>query len=252
MSAAGPPQGANCSTSGGSAAAELSNEAASVGAHDGAPMQNWILTRGADGLARLTFDKAGATTNTLSAAVLAELNEALDQLDADPPKGLVIASGKANGFIAGADIDEFGMVKNEADAVALVKRGWDTFNRLAAVKYPTLALVRGFCLGGGFELALACRYRVVVDEPGTRLGLPEVMLGIVPGMGRHDAPAEARRRTGGARSHAHRTRRSTRAGRRSWGSPTNACRRGSWRTPCAECFPRCRRRARCRSRSRSR
>ncbi|MEO8755630.1 MAG: 3-hydroxyacyl-CoA dehydrogenase NAD-binding domain-containing protein, partial [Casimicrobiaceae bacterium] len=97
--------------------------------------------------------------------------------------GLVIRSGKANGFIAGADVDEFGEVKDEAGAIAIVKRGWDTFERLAHVKYPTLALVRGFCLGGGLELALACRYRVVVDEPGTRLGLPEVMLGIVPGWG---------------------------------------------------------------------
>jgi len=69
------------------------------------------------------------------------------------------------------------------DAVVLIKRGWDTFEQLATVPYPTLALVRGFCLGGGMELALACRYRVVVDEPGTRLGLPEVMLGIVPGWG---------------------------------------------------------------------
>ena len=146
-------------------------------------MDHWKLTRNADGLARLTFDKAGATTNTLSAAVLAELNLALDELDRDPPQGLVIASGKPNGFIAGADIDEFGEVKTEADALALVRRGWDTFNRLAAVRYPTLALVRGFCLGGGMELALACRYRVVVDEPSTRLGLPEVMLGIVPGWG---------------------------------------------------------------------
>ena len=106
-----------------------------------------------------------------------------------PPKGLVIRSAKENGFIAGADIDGFTQLKTVDDAVALVKRGWDTFNELAAVPYPTLALIRGFCLGGGLELALACRYRVVVDEPGTRLGLPEVMLGIVPGMGRHAAPA---------------------------------------------------------------
>src|SRR5205823_7297126 len=126
----------------------------------------------ADCLMRVTYEKAGSTTSTLSREVLAELNEALAELDRDPPKGLVIASGKANGFIAGADIDEFGEVENEADAVAIVKRGWDAFERLAAVKYPTLALVRGFCLGGGFELAMACRYRVVVDEPGTRLGLP--------------------------------------------------------------------------------
>ncbi|MEO8673937.1 MAG: 3-hydroxyacyl-CoA dehydrogenase NAD-binding domain-containing protein [Casimicrobiaceae bacterium] len=146
-------------------------------------MRHWNLTRDADGFARLTFDKADATTNTLSRDALAELNEALDLLDRDPPKGLVVDSGKANGFIAGADVDEFRTVKSEDDAVAIVKRGWDTFERLAAVKYPTLALVRGFCLGGGFELALACRYRVVVDEPGTRLGLPEVMLGIVPGWG---------------------------------------------------------------------
>ncbi len=146
-------------------------------------MEHWKLNRDPDGFARLTFDKAGTTTNTLSAAVLAELNEALDLLDREPPKGLVIASGKANGFIAGADIDEFGEVRTEADALALVKRGWDTFERLAAVRYPTLALIRGFCLGGGMELALACRYRVVVDEPSTRLGLPEVMLGIVPGWG---------------------------------------------------------------------
>ena len=146
-------------------------------------MRHWILTRDADGFARLTIDRAGTTTNTLSREVLEELNEALDELDRDPPKGLAIVSGKPNGFIAGADVDEFGEVENEADAVAIVKRGWDTFERLAAVKYPTLALIRGFCLGGGFELALACRYRVVVDEPGTRLGLPEVMLGIVPGWG---------------------------------------------------------------------
>ena len=146
-------------------------------------MQHWTITREADGLATLTFDKAGATANTLSAAVLAELNEALDILDREPPKGLIIRSGKANGFIAGADVDEFGEVRDEAGAIAIVKRGWDTFERLARVKYPTLALVRGFCLGGGFELALACRYRVVIDEPGTRLGLPEVLLGIVPGWG---------------------------------------------------------------------
>ena len=146
-------------------------------------MRHWTLTRDADGLARLTFDKAGATANTLSAEALAELNEALATLDADPPKGLIIASGKASGFIAGADVDEFRTVTDEAGAIAIVRRGWDSFARLAAVPYPTLALIRGFCLGGGLELALACRYRVVVDEPGTRLGLPEVMLGIVPGWG---------------------------------------------------------------------
>ncbi len=146
-------------------------------------MKHWIITRDAGGLATLAFDKADASTNTLSAEVLAELNEALDQFDREPPTGLIIRSGKANGFIAGADVEEFGEVKDGDAAMAIVRRGWDTFERLAAVKYPTLALVKGFCLGGGLELALACRYRVAIDEPGTRLGLPEVMLGIVPGWG---------------------------------------------------------------------
>ncbi len=74
------------------------------------------------------------------------------------------------------------MIRSRA-ARRLVERGWRLLNRLAAVAYPTLALIRGHCLGGGLELALACRYRLAVDEPGTRLALPEVMLGIVPGWG---------------------------------------------------------------------
>ena len=146
-------------------------------------MRHWKLERDADDIAWLVFDKAGASTNTLSTEVFEELRAALDELARTPPKGLVIRSGKDNGFIAGADIEEFTQLKTVDDATALVRRGWDAFNELAAVPYPTLALVRGFCLGGGLELALACRYRVVVDEPGTRLGLPEVLLGIVPGWG---------------------------------------------------------------------
>ncbi len=146
-------------------------------------LKHWTIARETDGLATLTLDRAGASTNTLAAGVLDELHVALDALDADVPRALVIRSGKANGFIAGADVDEFGAIVTAEGALALVRRGWDAFERLAAVRYPTLALVRGFCLGGGLELALACRYRVAVDEPGTRLGLPEVMLGIVPGWG---------------------------------------------------------------------
>ena len=148
-----------------------------------AALQHWKLDRDADGLAWLVFDKGGSSTNTLSRAVLEELSVVLAELSSDPPRGLAIRSGKDNGFVAGADIDEFGAVDSIDDALAIVRRGWDLFNRLADVSYPTLALIRGFCLGGGLELALACRYRVVVDEPGTRLGLPEVMLGIVPGWG---------------------------------------------------------------------
>ena len=144
---------------------------------------HWKLERDPAGIAWLTLDKAGAAANSLSAAVLAELSGMLDQLEAAPPKGLIIRSGKEAGFIAGADIEEFTQLDTAEKGRQLVQRGWDLFNRLAAVKYPTLALVRGHCLGGGLELALACRYRIVVEEPGTKLGLPEVMLGIFPGWG---------------------------------------------------------------------
>ena len=145
--------------------------------------KHWRLAHDDDGLAWLTLDRAGVSANTLAGVVLDELMLVLDLLEREPPTGLVIRSGKESGFIAGADVDEFANVQDAAGALAIVKRGWDTFERLANVRYPTLALVRGFCLGGGLELALACRYRVVIDEPGTRLGLPEVLLGIVPAWG---------------------------------------------------------------------
>jgi len=144
---------------------------------------DWRLERDADGIAWLTFDKAGASTNTLSAESLQEFRAVLREVSGSPPRGLVIRSGKESGFIAGADIEEFERVKTVDDALSIVRRGWEIFDELAALSFPTLALVRGFCLGGGLELALACRYRVVVDDPATRLGLPEVMLGIVPAWG---------------------------------------------------------------------
>lgn len=145
--------------------------------------QHWHLTREADGLAWLSLDKAGESANSLSKAVMAELSGVLDELDRQPPKALIIRSAKSAGFIAGADISEFDQLDSPEAAKAMVARGWELFNRLAAVPYPTLALVRGHCLGGGLELALACRTLLVVDEPGTKLGLPEVMLGIFPGWG---------------------------------------------------------------------
>ena len=146
-------------------------------------MTNWKLERDAEGIAWATLDCAGASTNTLSQAVMAELAALLEELERQPPLALVFRSGKEAGFIAGANIEEFTQLDSADKATELVRRGWDLFNRLAAVKYPTLALIRGHCMGGGLELALACRYRVAVDEPGTRLALPEVMLGIVPGWG---------------------------------------------------------------------
>jgi 3-hydroxyacyl-CoA dehydrogenase/enoyl-CoA hydratase/3-hydroxybutyryl-CoA epimerase len=145
--------------------------------------RHFRLDKDADGIAWLTFDKAGASTNTFSQDVMAELGSIIDRLSAEMPRGLVIRSGKESGFIAGADVEEFTRVENVDGALAIVRRGWDAFHRLAALPFPTLALVRGFCMGGGLELAIACRYRIAVDEPGTRFALPEVMLGILPGWG---------------------------------------------------------------------
>lgn len=146
-------------------------------------LKHWRIERDEDNLVWLVFDRAGENVNTLSGEAMCELGLVLDAFDAAPPRALVILSGKTSGFIAGADIGEFGAVKDEAGARDIVGRGWNLFNRLAAVRYPTCALVRGFCVGGGTELALACRHIVAVDEPGTRFALPEVLLGIVPGWG---------------------------------------------------------------------
>ncbi len=148
-------------------------------------MKHWQLTRDADGLAWATLDCAEQSTNALSGEVMAELGQLLDEVDRQPPTGLIFSSAKSAGFIAGADIKEFSSLDTPEKAHDLIARGWHLFNRLAAVRYPTLALVRGHCLGGGMELALACRYRIAVEEGDekTRFGLPEVMLGIFPGWG---------------------------------------------------------------------
>ena len=146
-------------------------------------MKNWTLSRDTDGIAWATLAKADASTNVLSADVMAELAQILDACEREKPRALIFRSGKDAGFIAGADIDEFTRMDTPAKGRELVQRGWDLYNRLAAVPYVTLALVRGHCMGGGTELALACKYRIAVDEPGTKFALPEVMLGIVPGWG---------------------------------------------------------------------
>jgi len=149
------------------------------------PLQHWSLSPDSRNpkLFWATLQTQSPGLNTLSAVVLDELRQILDYLEKAPPAGLVIASGKDSGFVAGADIEEFKTLTTSEKAIALVERGWSLFNRLAAVPYPTLALIKGVCLGGGLELSLACRYRIAVDTPGTRLGLPEVLLGIVPAWG---------------------------------------------------------------------
>jgi len=127
----------------------------------------------------LTFDREGASTNTFSREVLEELAAALDEIAAAKPAGLIIRSGK-DSFIAGADVEEFTHFESADEALVFTRAGWDLFERLSRLPFPTTALVNGFCMGGGLELALACRYRVALDDPKTRFAFPEVMLGIMP------------------------------------------------------------------------
>src|SRR5215472_3830355 len=145
--------------------------------------RNWKLETDGDGIVWLSLDKADSSTNVLSSEVMSELDGVIEELAAQKPRGVIIRSAKETGFIAGADVEEFTRIKDADDAMRMVRRGWDLYNKLAALPFPTLALVNGFCMGGGVELALACRYRIAVDQPGTRFALPEVMLGIMPAWG---------------------------------------------------------------------
>ena len=138
---------------------------------------HWEIDK--DGLAWLTFDKQGESTNTFSPEALAQFSACLDEVKAAAPKGLIIRSAKDN-FIAGADVEEFTRFKTPQEALAFVRLGWDVLQKLHDLPFPTTAMVNGFCMGGGVELALACRYRVALDDPKTRFALPEVMLGIMP------------------------------------------------------------------------
>ena len=145
--------------------------------------RNWHLRTDEDGIVWLHFDKAGSSTNVFSSDVLGEFFEILDQLLEMKSKGLIILSGKESGFIAGADIEEFTQLKSKEEILELIRVGQSALDKLEALPFPTLSLINGFCLGGGMEMALACDYRIAMDDPKTRLGLPEVHLGIHPGWG---------------------------------------------------------------------
>lgn len=148
-----------------------------------ADFEHWQLTRDEKGIAWLGLDQARKSTNTLGSEVMRELARVLDLLDGDLPQAVIVFSRKEKGFAAGADINEFRELKTPEQAYELIRLGQQVLERLAALPCPTVAMVHGFALGGGLELALACRYRVASDAENTRLGLPEVKLGIHPGFG---------------------------------------------------------------------
>ena len=142
----------------------------------------WSLEIDPQRVAWLCFDQPGASANALSRTAMEQFAARLDEVAAAAPRGLVITSGKS-GFIAGADVREFGQVASPEEAVPFIRAAHAVLDRLEALPFPTVAAINGYCLGGGLELALACRHRVCVDDPKAVLGLPEVMLGIHPGFG---------------------------------------------------------------------
>jgi 3-hydroxyacyl-CoA dehydrogenase/enoyl-CoA hydratase/3-hydroxybutyryl-CoA epimerase len=143
---------------------------------------HWRCEIDADGVAWLALDKANTSTNSLSREVMEELDAMIAEVARANPKALIVTSAK-RGFIAGADIKEFVGIRTPDQAYELIRQGQQVLDKLAALPCPTVAAINGFALGGGLEVALACRYRVLVDDPAATLGFPEVQLGVHPGFG---------------------------------------------------------------------
>jgi 3-hydroxyacyl-CoA dehydrogenase / enoyl-CoA hydratase / 3-hydroxybutyryl-CoA epimerase len=150
---------------------------------EGLRFKHWSSERDADGIVVLTFDRDGSSVNTFARAVLDELSEIVERLSFDPPRGLIVRSGKAAGFIAGADISEFEGYAKSGGVLDAISYGQRVLQSLARLRCPTVAAIHGHCMGGGTELALACKFRVASRDPSTKIGLPEVKLGIFPGWG---------------------------------------------------------------------
>ncbi|MEG3638068.1 3-hydroxyacyl-CoA dehydrogenase NAD-binding domain-containing protein [Magnetococcus sp. PR-3] len=143
----------------------------------------WRWERDDAGVVWLTADNPDRSANLLSRSVLEELHTILVQLEQWAPAALMVQSAKKAGFFAGADIQAFSAIKHQDEAEELVQAGQRVMDRLAHTSYPTMALIHGHCMGGGLELALACDYRIACSDAQTRMGLPEVQLGIFPAWG---------------------------------------------------------------------
>lgn len=150
---------------------------------DGLRFSHWQTELRSDGIVVLSFDRQGASVNAFSQDALIELGDVIERLAIDPPKGLLIRSAKEAGFIAGADLKEFQEFDRKGTVADAIRRGQTVFQKLAELPCPTVAAIHGHCMGGGTEISLACRYRVASNDASTRIGLPEVKLGIFPGWG---------------------------------------------------------------------
>ena len=145
--------------------------------------KNWKLETDEAGIAWLCLDKADAKANVLASTVIMELASILDSLEASPPAGLIMYSGKPGSFIMGADISEFGDFGSADEVARLGKLGQGVFLRIKALPCPTVVVVNGVCLGGGLEISMMFDYRVGPTSDSKIFGLPEVKLGLHPGFG---------------------------------------------------------------------
>ena len=137
-----------------------------------------------DGIAVVTLDVPNAPVNTFSRAVREEFEALLDRLERDGTiRAAVIRSGKPDVWVAGADIEEFVKLTSQAEAEALSRQAQAMMDRVEGLLKPIVAAIHGACLGGGYELALACDWRIATDHDKTQIGLPEIQLGLIPGAG---------------------------------------------------------------------
>lgn len=141
------------------------------------------LERDPRGIVTLTVDVQDSPVNVFNEDVARELAAAVEQLEREPPRLTIFRSGKASGFFAGADVKHIQRLRTEAEVRSVTAAGQELFNRIERLSFPTLAVIHGPCLGGGLEFALACKYRIARDDAQTKLGLPEVLLGLIPGWG---------------------------------------------------------------------
>ncbi|MEX2499166.1 MAG: 3-hydroxyacyl-CoA dehydrogenase NAD-binding domain-containing protein [Wenzhouxiangellaceae bacterium] len=145
--------------------------------------KHWRLERDLDGIAWLYLDRQDEKVNSLSSEVLGELAEIVDLFEQEAPTGLVLMSGKPGNFIVGADVREFDATKDVDELTENVRKVHNLFDRIEQLKFPKVVAFEGFCLGGGLELALCFDWRIALDSDKTRIGFPEVNLGIYPGYG---------------------------------------------------------------------
>lgn len=159
--------------------------------------QHWRVDNDSDNILWLFLDRKGETVNSLSSEVILELDILIAHAEQNLPTGIAILSDKSSGFILGADVREFGTFIDATEVTASIERVHGIFSRLEKLSCPVVAAFEGYCLGGGLELALACKYRIAKDTPATKIGFPEVQLGIFPGFG---GSARSTRQIGGLKA----------------------------------------------------